>query len=249
MTQKIKVMYRNILENSTVTSTDENASFPLYRTYDRDIGKLFKFNSHPANLFIQADQGVAIEYPVSRLIIPVGHTLNGLNCKLQYSHTGAWAGEQTDALSWAQTNALIIDKAFTEFSERYWRLLITSDPAAPPALPELFLTKPYQFVRNVSWGFTSGNRLNVNRLEALSGKVNYIMNGVVRKERGYQLTRILDAQKTEFDTWQSTTEGIRGLYIEDQGAAVYFAEVLTPLLFTAEHEGRWGVTLSILEKI
>ncbi len=55
MTQLIEVMYRNILENSTVTSTDENTSFPLYRTYDRDIAKRFKFNSHAANLYIKAD--------------------------------------------------------------------------------------------------------------------------------------------------------------------------------------------------
>ena len=249
MTQLIKVMYRNILENSIVTSTDENASFPLYRTYDRDIGKLFKFNSHPANLYIKADQGVVIEYPVDRLIIPVGHTLNGLNVKLQYSHTGAFAGEETDALSWAQADALIIDKAFTSFSERFWRLLITSDPAAPPALPEMFLTKSYQFARNISWGFETGNRLNVVRNETLSGKVIVIKNGVPRKERVYDLTRIQSAQKTEFETWESVSEGIRSIYIEDEAAVVFFAEMIGEFKFRNEREGRWGLPLHLLEFI
>ncbi len=190
-----------------------------------------------------------VEYPVDRLIIPVGHTLNGLNLKLQYSHTGAFAGEETDALSWAQADALIIDKAFVAVTERYWRFLITSDPAAPPELPELYLTKSYAFARNPSWGFTTGDRLNIARQETLSGKTNYIKNGVSRKERAYQLTRIQSAQKTEFETWQGVTEGIRAIYVEDEAGTVFFAEVLESIKFTNEHEGRWGCALSVLEFI
>jgi peptidoglycan/xylan/chitin deacetylase (PgdA/CDA1 family) len=60
MAQQIKIIYRNILENSTVTVTTENTSFPKYRLYDRDIGKLFKGNSAPANFYITLDQGKPI---------------------------------------------------------------------------------------------------------------------------------------------------------------------------------------------
>jgi hypothetical protein len=36
------LLYRNILENSTVTVTNENSDYPKWRLHDRDIGKLFK---------------------------------------------------------------------------------------------------------------------------------------------------------------------------------------------------------------
>jgi len=248
MTQLIKVCYRNILENSTLTVSSENASYPKYRLYDRDITKLFKFNAADNPSLITLDQGAVTSYPVSRLFIPVGHTLNGLACKLQYSATGAWAGEEVDALSWTQANALLIDKAFTEQTKKYWRLRVAA-PGAAVEIPEMFLTKPYQFARNVSWGFTTGDRLNILRQETLSGKTNYIQNGVPRKERSYQLTRIQSAQKTEFAAWQGVTEGIRALYVEDEAAVVFFAEVIDSIKFTNEREGRWGCALSLLEFI
>ena len=72
MTQLIKVCYRNILENSTITVSSENASFPKYRLYDRDITKLFKFNAADDPSLITLDQGAVTSHPVSRLFIPVG---------------------------------------------------------------------------------------------------------------------------------------------------------------------------------
>ena len=57
MAQQIKILYRNILENSTVTVTSENSSFPKYRLYDRDIGRLFKGNSTPANFYVILNLG------------------------------------------------------------------------------------------------------------------------------------------------------------------------------------------------
>ena len=247
MTQLIKVCYRNILENSTITVSSENASYPKYRLYDRDIAKLFKFNAADDPSLITLDQGAVTSYPVSRLFIPVGHTLNGLACKLQYSSDN-FAADSHDLVSWAQGDALLVDKAFAETTSRYWRLRVAA-PASAVELPEMFLTKPYQFARNISWGFTTGDRLNILRQETPSGKVNYIKNGVPRKERDYQLTRIQSAQKIEFQTWQGVTEGIRAIYVEDEAGTVFFAEVLVPLKFTNEREGRWGCGLSLLEFI
>ena len=245
MTTLIKIAYRNILENSTVTTTNENASFPKYRLSDRDIGKLFKFSaaSNPSRITI--DQGAATQYPASRLFIPAGHNLNGLTVTLQYS-TDNFAADNHDAVQWAQAGAGLIDKAFTEQTKRYWRLNIAA-PGAPCELAEMFLTKPYEFPRNPSWGFGTGNRLNVLRDETLSGKVRLIKNGAPRKERTYDLTRIQSAQKTEMETWESVSEGIRAIYIEDESAAVFFAEVLGAFKFRNEREGRWGLPLQVLE--
>lgn len=80
----IVLCYRNILETGTVTVTSENTSFPKYRLYDRDIGKLFKGNSTPPKFNITDNQGATI-YEVNRLILPADHNLNGLALQLQYS--------------------------------------------------------------------------------------------------------------------------------------------------------------------
>ena len=72
----IYLLYRNILENSTVTTTNENSDYPKWRLHDRDIGKLFKGTS-TANHTIKADQGASPQYDVDTLIIPAGHNLIG----------------------------------------------------------------------------------------------------------------------------------------------------------------------------
>lgn len=56
----VKVVYRNIFESGTVAVTSEDASFPKTRLYDRDIGKLFKGNSTPANFGISVEQGTEL---------------------------------------------------------------------------------------------------------------------------------------------------------------------------------------------
>lgn len=238
--------YRNIFETGTVTSTDANIAYPLYRTYDRDIGKLFKFNTHGANLFVKVDQG-AISYPVNRLIIPVGHTLNGLNCKLQYSTTGAYGGEEVDALSWSQADALVINKPFTVQTKQYWRFLITSDPAASPEIPEIYLTMDYTFEQNPAFGATQGYQRNVLREESQSGRVRKVKFGNVRKVRSYNLNYFTSAMKTEFETWESVYEGIKYFYITDPSSYLIFCESLNDLNFVDVAPDLWSCDLSLLE--
>jgi len=78
------IYYGNLLESSTVSVSNENTSFPKYRLYDRDIGKLFKGGTNPTNFIILIDQ-VTNMYGVSGLIIPAGHNLNSRVMRLQYS--------------------------------------------------------------------------------------------------------------------------------------------------------------------
>jgi len=226
----VTICYRNIFETGTTTSTDENTSYPLYRTYDRDIGKLFKFNTHGANLYVKVNQG-ASSYQVSRLIIPVGHTLNGLNLKLQYSTTGAYGGEQVDALSWAQADALVINKTFAAQTKQYWRFLITSDPAAPPEMPEIYLTDDYVFEENVSIDVVEGTQRNVKREETLSGRVRKIKLGYPREARNYSLRAITAAQKTNIEAWETVYDGTKDFYILDHNGDLLFCENLTDIEF------------------
>lgn len=107
MAEQVKLYYRNILETSTVAVTTENASFPKYRLYDRDIGKLFKGNSTPANFYIALDQGATIQYEVDRLIIPAGHNLTGLVSTIEYSDNNFTDIYLTN--QWTQSGAGLID--------------------------------------------------------------------------------------------------------------------------------------------
>jgi hypothetical protein len=242
----VKLAYRNILETATVTSTDENSSFPLYRTYDRDIGKLFKFNSHAANLYVAIDQGAVISYEVDRLIIPASHSLNGETIKLQYSTTGAWAGEEVDALSWTQGDALIINKNFTAQTKRYWRLLITSDPAAALEMPEIYLTKDYEFETNVRIILQEESRRNIERDETISGYPRWVKLGEDKEYRDYDL--IVDAtQKASLQSWWSVMDSVKPFYVYDHNGSWYFMEALNDLSFQSLGNSLWSINLQLLE--
>jgi hypothetical protein len=58
---QVKILYRNILENSTIVPSSEDAVFPRYRLVDRDIGKLFKGTSTPNPFFIAFSQAKIFE--------------------------------------------------------------------------------------------------------------------------------------------------------------------------------------------
>ena len=312
--------YRNILETGIVTSTDENTSFPLYRTYDRDIGKLFKFLTHGANLYVAVDQGAVISYEVDRLIIPLGHTLNGLDMKLQYSTTpfpiasvtigaggtsyqvndvltlvqaGAAGGTvtvdtvdagvitavslttagtnyrvanglattghtgdatinvvtvgATDALSWTQGDVLVINKSFAAQTKQYWRLLITEDPAAPPEIPEIYLTKDYTFVQNPSYGARGGYQLNVLREETFSGRVRRVKFGSSRRVRNYNLPYFTTTDKAAFEAWEAVWDGIKYFYITDVDGTLIYMELLNDLLFIDDAPNTWSCELQLFE--
>jgi hypothetical protein len=243
----ITIAYRNILENSTVTVTTENTSFPKYRLYDRDIGKLFKGTAFASPFAIVVDQGATTTYEVDRLVIPVGHNLNGLVCKLQYSTTGAWGGEQVDALSWTQGDALLIDKPFTAATKRYWRLIITA-PATIVEMPEMFLSKIYAFERNPSFGSKTGIKKNIVRDETQSGRVRRIKFGEPKLSVTYDLLA-LTVQKTSFESWDSATEGTKSFYVWDENAIGRFMELLNDIQFSYRANGVWNTSLELMETL
>jgi hypothetical protein len=242
----VKLAYRNILETGIVTSTDESSSFPLYRLYDRDKGKLFKFNTHGAGLYVAINQGAVISYEVDRLIIPVGHTLNGLAIKLQYSTTGAWGGEEVDALSWTQADALIINKPFTAATKQYWRLLITSDPVAAPEIPEMYLTKDYTFERNVKLDLTEKPQRNIDRDETKSGYPRWVKLGEKKRYREYELIAE-STQKANLESWWDVLDSVKPFYVFDHNGDLIFMEMLNDLSFTPLSNQFWITRMEFFE--
>lgn len=241
----VKILYKNLLESATsVTPTDVNTSFPAYRLYDRDIGKLFKGNTaaNPFNIVI--DQ-VSAPLAADHLVIPVGHNLNGLTVKLQYSTTGAWGGEEVDALSWTPTAALI-DKSFTAQTKGYWRLRILA-PGAAPELAEMFLGSLYTFETNPLYsGLNELTKRNITRDETQSGRVRKVKFGDPREYRKYNLV-VETVQKASLELWESTWEGTKDFYVWDHNGNCYFMELMNELSFTPLTSTIWTCELELLQ--
>lgn len=239
----VKFCYINILETGTVTLVGDvqNPSFPSYRLYDRDIGKLFKFNTGGTGLYILVNQG-ASPVAIDRLIIPPGHNLNGEVCLLQYSTDNInWV----DAISlWPQTDALIINKTFSSQTKQYWKFVITT--AAVPEIPELFLTSTYSFERQVRINLTEKHQTNVYREESLSGRVRRVKNGLERRARKYSVLASA-AQKTSLETWNTTYDGTKMFYVIDHNGTPIYMEMLNDLEFEFVSNDYSNVVFDLLE--
>ncbi len=231
---QVEILYRNILENSTLTVTTESASFPKYRLADRDIGKLFKGTAFASPFAIKADQGATTIYEVDRLIIPVGHNLSGLACSLRYS-TDNFSADDHEAVGWTQGDALLIDKSFTAATKRYWKLNVTA-PATIVEMPELFLGKNYIFAANPLWGAREIRRRNVVADTTRAGYDRDVKFGESKRARAYELKDILAAQKAELEALEALCEGVKGFYLDDHTGTVIFGKLLSELDFGYDSE-------------
>lgn len=220
MAQQVKIIYRNILENSIVEVTTEDASFPAYRLFDRDIGKLFKGTDFSSPFTILLDQGAVISYEVNRLIIPFGHNLNGLACSLRYS-TDNFGSDDHEAVGWTQGNALLIDKTFTAQTKQYWKLNITA-PATIVEMPEMFLGKSYTFIVNPLFGAREARKRNELNDQTRSGLDFDVQFGDLREYRAYEMKDIESAQKAEFKALETLCGGVKPFWLEDHlGNLIY----------------------------
>lgn len=244
---QVILCYRNILENSIVTVTSENTSFPVYRLYDRDIGLYFKGNSTPANFYITLNQGAVISYPVNRLIIPSGHNLAGLTLKLQYSNDN-FAADNHDADSWAGVVGLI-SRSFAEVTSQYWRLNIAA-PASAPELNEMFLGLDITLTQNPGYDLAMGKQENVERWEVESGLSQRVKNGEMRRFYNYPFNVIATAQKTDFETWRDTCDGrLKPFYLYDHEGTWVFVERLEDISFIPLSTTDWATGVKFLEVV
>ena len=225
---KIVTHHLNILESSTVTSTPSAAtSYPVYRLYDRHIGRMYIAGS-AASTTIHVDQGGSTIQEVDKLIIPAGHNLHGLLCTLSYSdNDSAWTVHK----QWSQNGSAIIEEAFTAATHRYWRLVITS-PSSAVQIPELFLTKAYTWERNPE----SLDRgvypvFNVERREDAAGRPRFVEFGNSRRARKYELYKVHDNDNTALLALNIAWAGKKPFYLKDHDADLIFGELTEPLQF------------------
>jgi len=236
----IKIGYINILETSTVTVTTEDADFPAYRLYDRDINKLYK-GASTSDQIIKAQQAGTAQ-AVNALYIPEGHNLNGVAISIQYSSDDS---TYTTATSWTQSGTDQILKEFAERTETYW-MVVFSGLSNYLNIPECFLTDLYTFTCSPSAGLNTTTKFNVDRVESKSGIAHYLQRGETRKSIIYTLNNISDAEKAEMETWLDEWGGYKPFLFVDMDGDTFFAELTREVSFTYLYN-RYTANISVME--
>jgi hypothetical protein len=240
----IYLLYRNILENSTVTVTNENASYPKWRLHDRDVGKLFK-GTGTANHTIHADQGASLQYDVDTLIIPSGHNLSG-GAQLDWEYSADNTNWYNMVTAWAGAAGLIT-KETTYQNKRYWRLVMTS-LAAIPEIPELWLGEKIELADVISWGYQEGLQGNVERMDSLSGRPHFLQNGEDREYRNYACKIYSQGVRDDLEAFFSHSRG-KPFWLKDLDGSWYFMSLADPNVgpFARPGLNRFDLQLEMIE--
>ncbi|MBI5057008.1 MAG: hypothetical protein HZB61_10380 [Nitrospirae bacterium] len=222
---QVKCCFKNLLETSTVilSAGAEDANYPLYRSYDRDIGKVFKAAA-AVTIEIKIDQGASGNLACDRLLIPAGHNLSGMTLDMKYSDNDSSYASYVS--QWVQGDNNLIDKSWASSTHRYKKFIITS-PASIPQLTELFLTQSYIWERNPSR--PTGNfldKLNVERDESVGGHARFFKHGDPRKYRNYPQVRAKTAQKDNAKLMHDAWAGSMPFYLYDHEGIWIFGEIL-----------------------
>ncbi|RJQ44446.1 MAG: hypothetical protein C4538_10530 [Nitrospiraceae bacterium] len=221
----IKCCYKNILENSTVTLSagTEDSNYPLYRLYDRDIGKVFKPTA-AVTIEVKVNQGASGNLAADRLLIPAGHNLNGMTLDMKYSDDDS--GYTPAVAQWVQAGSGLIEKNWTSGTHRYWKFIITT-PASIPQIPEIFLTQTYTWERNPSRPIGSvAPRYNVERDEDAGGHARFLVHGDPRRYRSYPETRAKSAQRVNIEAFYNEWAGSKPFFLCDHEGNWIYGELL-----------------------
>lgn len=220
----IKTCYKNILETGTVSlnAGTENPTYPLYRLYDRNIGRLFK-TTDTATVGIVTDQGASGNLAIDRLLIPSGHNLNGMTLDIFYSDDNI--NYYPAVTQWIQSGNALIDKSWTSLTKRYWGFKITS-PASIPQIAELFLSPTYEWERNPTRpGGPFDSQFNIERDESYGGQVRFLIKGDPRKQRIYHVTMAGEAQKNNILALNNVWQGGKPFWLYDHDGVWIFGEL------------------------
>jgi len=230
--QQIRIYYKNILEEATITVTSENTSYPKYRLYDRNIGLLFKGNSTPSQFLIDIDQGSHLyQNQINKIIIPSGHNFSGKVVRLYYSEDGI---NYEQFRAWTMPSGRFADD-FPLTEKRYWRFGI-DNPASPPELSELWLGKGYAFQINPIIGADEKWRRNIFTEELESGVDTEVKRSERKRVRIFDLREIRQEQKIDFETWDALCEGIKPFWVKDHGGTLIYMKMLNDLEFKYDGE-------------
>lgn len=231
----IITLTKNALDEANVTvslsSGAEDADFPLYRIYDRDIGKLFKSSDEGVNLIVNVDQSNS-PIEVDRLIIPAGHTLNGFDCELEGADSDSSGTSWTSLVSWTQGDADIISKSFTPSTYDYLQFTIDAVSSGAPvrSFSELYIPPSYTWERNPTLPAEIETMFNVERNSDASGVSRFLERGDPKRRRSYQIVGITTAQRTNLEALNADWAGKKPFYLIDHEGITIFGELIAPIV-------------------
>jgi hypothetical protein len=224
----IKTAQINILEASAVSLSagTEDTSYPLYRLYDRNVGRMFK-PTVAETIEVKIDQGgEATPESIDRLIIPVGHNLAGMTLDIEHSADDV---AYTPAVTQWTGAAGLINKSWSELTKRYWKFIITS-PASIPELPELFLTSTYEWERNPARPTGAlDEEHNVTSESTAAGQDRFLEHGDPKRQRPYHMPRCGEAQKDNIKALFEGWGGSAPFWLCDHEGDWIFGKLLAPL--------------------
>lgn len=144
---KLRLYGLNRLVAGTVTVSGTATGFPATNLYDGSILYPWTDSANSGTRFARVDQGSALA--VNGYAVGPGHNLAGATVLFRSSPDAAtWTTRDTTVVG-SGTAAYAVSIA--ELSIRHWGIEITG-AAAAPSIPELFISRAFDFPRFISEG-------------------------------------------------------------------------------------------------
>lgn len=232
------------MESASVSLSAGSASpsYPLYRLYDRDIGRMFA-EAAAGTLQIDIVQG-GTPAPVDRLIIPALHNLQGMALDLAYSEDGStW----TTAASWTQPDGSLINTSFPSAKHARWRFIV-NNPAIAPQFAELFLTSTYTWEKLPGRpGGPFDDMFNVKTDTTASGLDRFLTFGEPRRQRLYKVSNAGPAQRANILQLNSAWQGAKPFWLSDHEGNWIYGKLGKPLDLKETGAGKFEFDFNFME--
>lgn len=219
--EAIRTAHMNILEQSIVTLLQgtEDTDHPLYRLHDRNLSRPF-MPTDAETLVVLVDQGPEVPPKgVDTLIIPSGHNLDGTMLELRRSDDGIDYVEATEG--WVAAKGTV-HRTWAEVESRYWQLIVNS-PSLTPSIPEVFLTRGYEWERMpLPSSYVSAEDNNIVNRSTSDGRQRFLKSGPGRRNRVYNVSHCNQSMKEEMlSLWETWGEGRPFWLCDHEGQWIY----------------------------
>lgn len=231
----IKLLYDNILEDGTLTieTGTENANFPKEFLHNRGIQRISRVAVVGGIVDYRIDQSAA-PVAVQALIIPAGHTLDGVTLDWQYSGNDFAGGDDNNAVSqWVQSGSgQIVRVAPAAITDDYWRLYASAAPSSTTDLDiaEIFMGGVY------NWETVS--LLPIPRLDPEHNTEHRVSSGGddrAIKRGGSKIPRFYtvvadETQRASIEAFNAEWDGYKFFYLQDHEGTWIFGRLRAPLM-------------------
>lgn len=241
----IQIGYSNVLESATLITATSATNYSTDRLKDRDFGKLWicGSSSSPQHIIIN-QSGTAIAS--NCVVIPYGHTLNGLTMTLAYGSDGITFG--TTSVSWTQSGTSTIKQTYSSATPNYWRFSHTSGTGTM-RMPELMLTNLVSFTAQPRISDLKESKYYcVKSLESKSGISTFMSYTTSKRKMEYSMI-VGSTDKTYWENAQTYFDTYGPFFFVDHQGNNLFVELLDDLSFKPVTANKYELNVSLQEVI